>query len=182
MRKLMTELDDNVFINNWHCSVDEFCMNFHIYYIDSRCRRMTFDKESTEEEVRPHLLYLIDKDLKEGGWEKGSRLNQHQMLQQQEELYQDQMSEDKIKCHRSFNKLTTDERRSVAHSMGARPRDLDHEIGLKVWFQKTIMDTNNNRVHRKFLSIIDEFINHVYDPAEDTYYKQEWLYVDKEIK
>ena len=83
MRKLMTELDDNVFINTWHCSVDEFCMNFHIYYIDSRCRRMTFDKESTEEEVRPHLLYLIDKDLKEGGWE---RLTQHQMLQQQEEL------------------------------------------------------------------------------------------------
>ena len=75
MWNLMTELDDNVFINNWHCSVDEFSMSFHIYYIDSRCLRMTFDKESTEEEIKSRLLHFVNRDLKEKGWVKESNIH-----------------------------------------------------------------------------------------------------------
>ena len=114
----MIELDNNVFIKKWFCHIDksiDLYKEYYIYYIDGSKRKVVFTKESTEEEIKPQLLSIINKDLKEKGWIKEeNRLTQHQMLQRQIEL----------------EKLETGEK---------------------------------------------------YDPAKDSYYKQEWLYVDKEI-
>jgi hypothetical protein len=68
----MGELDNNVFINKWHCTVDDYYLHktYDIYYIDGSHRRAVFTSFSTEEEIAPQLLYLIDKDLKEKGWVK----------------------------------------------------------------------------------------------------------------
>jgi len=111
----MEELDKNVFIKSWNVKETiGFCIEYVVCYIDYSSRVTTFTKESTKEQIKSQLLYLIDKDLKEKGWVKEDRLTQHQMFQRQIELEKS-------------------------------------ETGEK------------------------------YDPAKDPYYKQEWLYVNKEI-
>ena len=66
---IMTALDNNAFIQNSYCFLDEFYINFYIYYVDHSKRDAAFTKESTEKEVMLQLLHLIDRDLKDKGWD-----------------------------------------------------------------------------------------------------------------
>ena len=71
MRNLMTELDNNVFIKNWHVrETAGFCIEYIVFYVDYSKRAATFTKESTKEQIKSQLLYLINRDLKEKGWVK----------------------------------------------------------------------------------------------------------------
>ena len=86
MRNLMTELDNNVFIKDWYCFVENSFIKYRIYYIDHSKHVVTFTVESTEEEIRPQVLHFVERKLKEEGWVKENRLTQHQMFQKQIEL------------------------------------------------------------------------------------------------
>ena len=69
----MKELDNNVFIKKWFCHIDKFTdlyKEYLIYYIDGSKRKIVFTKESTEEEIKPQLLHIVNRDLKQKGWVK----------------------------------------------------------------------------------------------------------------
>ena len=77
----MKELDKNVFIKKWFLHIDKYVNSYKeylIYYIDGSKRQAVFAKESTEEEIKPQLLYLIDKDLKGKGWVAEERILEQQ--------------------------------------------------------------------------------------------------------
>ena len=137
----MIELDSNVFIEKWFLHIDKYVNSYKeyiIYYIDGSKRQAVFSKESTEEQIKPQLLSIINKDLKEKGWIKENRLTQHQMLQQQIELEKNCIEKEST-CNFTIESMTSSD-----------------IIGLT-------------------LPIDNEESN--YNPADDPYYKQEWLYV-----
>ena len=114
----MKELDKNVFIKKWFLHIDKYVNSYKeylIYYIDGSKRQAVFAKESTEEKIKPQLLHLIDKDLKEKGW-------------------------------------------------------IEEELE-----PKTI-----SQLEKEHIDWVEKEYNK-YNPAEDPYYKQEWLYVDEKI-
>ena len=66
----MTELDNNVFIKDWYCFVENSFKKYHIYYIDGSKHVITFTVESTEDMIRPQVLHFVERKLKESGWVK----------------------------------------------------------------------------------------------------------------
>ena len=87
----MEELDNNVFIKKWYSHIDKFVdlyKEYLIYYIDGSKRKVAFTKESTEEEIKPQLLHLIDRDLKEKGWIKEEKIEEPKHNPAEDPYYQ----------------------------------------------------------------------------------------------
>ena len=66
----MTELDNNVFIKEWHCLIDNSFKKYYIYYIDGSKHVITFTVESTKGLIKRNVLHFVEKKLKEKGWIK----------------------------------------------------------------------------------------------------------------
>ena len=130
----MQELDNNVFINKWHCTVDDYYLHktYYIYYIDGSHRRAVFTSFSTEEEIAPQLLHLIDKDLREKGWVKKTN-------GMRDKIYKVQYRTDKFH-------LGCDGYKEMIEKQLAEKiiRDIPHEDLVKLfnieWFQVSDMD------------------------------------------